>query len=132
MYRSPLELDIHAFDDLLDVPYLEDGVDPSVGLNCLGLVAEVYRRLGVDRSPFPMRGGGETVETYVDRVSRHGWRTVGKPYQAGDVLLMDSDRGKHVAVMVSPTEALHCSEDHGVARIRANRFQRVIGVYRCL
>ena len=62
MYRSPLELDLHAFDDLLDVPYLEDGVDPSVGLNCLGLVAEVYRRLGVDRSPFPLRGGGETVD----------------------------------------------------------------------
>jgi len=33
--------------DLLGVPYVERGRDPAIGLDCLGLVMEFYRRAGV-------------------------------------------------------------------------------------
>lgn len=35
-------------DDLLGIPFLDGGRDPRIGLDCWGLVLEIFRRYGID------------------------------------------------------------------------------------
>lgn len=37
-----------SFDDLVGIPFVEGGRDPAVGLDCLGIVLEGLRRLGIE------------------------------------------------------------------------------------
>lgn len=37
---------MNAWEDLIGVPYIEGGRDPSQGLDCMGLVLEVTARMG--------------------------------------------------------------------------------------
>lgn len=77
--------------DLLRVPFLEDGDDPAVGLDCWGQAREVCRRAGV---PFPDIGRSEAAR-YFELLPR--WSEV------GDLLASDptkKGRPSHVAVVV--------------------------------
>lgn len=112
--------------DLVGVPFRRGGFDPATGLDCLGLVLEVFRRAG--------------VPVHVDFDYSRGWRArvltafeehVGqfeavpaRLARSGDLVVMDDEPGEplHVGVMISRTDVIHSTKTAGVAVQRLARF----------
>ena len=101
------------FDDLIGVPYVEDGRDPGTGLDCYGLVLVIAERIG----------------------RRPEWREV--PFssrQAGDVLAL-SVLGVpgHTGVVIDAERMIHAARGKGVCVERYTGVawrRRVSGVFR--
>ena len=123
------------YSDLLGTPFKLYGRDKT-GIDCLGVVLEVYRRAG---TPFPdplevlpttpsldaMLSTGETSE----------WSQVVGGYRERDVVLFrDSAGSLHVGVLVTPSRILHATEAHGVVvsplRYKQQSIEKVYR-YRC-
>lgn len=104
--------------DLIGVPYLANGWDPAHGLSCWGCVHLVYRRHGIllPQDVF------HAARLFVPAT---------KPYHPLDVLYFTHRPliPDHLAVMISSSEYLHCSEaTGGVAKrsLYTNWTQRVL------
>ena len=92
------------WDDLLAVPWAEDGRDPAAGLDCFGLVVEVYRRLGVEL-PDP------ASPAFLSQ--RGGWEAITEPEPGCAVLMVHQGR-PHVGVYLGVGEVLHSTRLSGV------------------
>ena len=121
--------------DLLGVPYLSGGRDKA-GLDCLGLVLMVQRRMGYD-PPDPVRDYDARApgRLFVDHVGT-GWRRVLEP-EPGDAILVRLGAARwhnHVAVMISAHRALQVHAGAaGVAQVDVRPWiedRRVDGFYR--
>lgn len=65
------------FTDLLSVPYLNKGRDVDVGLDCYGLVKEVFRRYGIEIEEYDIdaRNAREISKT-IKNVNASHWEKV--------------------------------------------------------
>ena len=101
--------------DLLTVPYLENGDDPSIGLDCWGQACEVARRAGLS---FPVVGSRPSSEAAlhecaferVPRADRAGDVLAADPHALGFVShvssVVDAERG--LALSTSPRAGAFC------------------------
>ena len=124
-----------AFDDLIGIPFAYGGRSLA-GLDCWGLVVEVYRRLGI---------AVEDVAEYHDVLATAAnpvfetqrtaaWRQVGEPFEPHDVLLFSGGccgAATHCAIWIGDGQVLHTREKTGVIvspfRLLRSRF---LGAYR--
>ena len=125
---------IATFDDLLGVPYLHLGRDPREGLDCLGLVLEVQRRMGFTvADPVPTYGV-DPGRAFADNWAA-SWKHVDSP-EVGDAVLMQTPGRKwpnHVGVIVEPGRVMHTLAGVGVAvepLARLIHARRVVGFFR--
>lgn len=126
-------------EDLISSVYVPGGRDPATGLDCYGLLLEVFRRLGVglpdvaaDWSPtWADESPGDLV------AQLHApWSEVSRPYRAGDVVVIkwpSKDLPDHVGVLVDDrgTRMIHALLGTGTAVWKLSRVRQwVHGVYR--
>lgn len=117
------------WQDLLSVPFLADGDDPSVGLDCWGQAREIARRAGI---PFPDVGKRPTAEAALHAAA---FRRVMRWDEVGDVLVSDPlNRGyvTHVSTVVDIDQglALSTSERAGPFCWPIHRVHYELGVWR--
>jgi cell wall-associated NlpC family hydrolase len=100
--------------DLTGIPFLDRGRDYRVGLDCWGLVMEVYRRLGVKLPNYLINC--EDVDAINDTYQKEKllWIPTDKP-EFPDIIALRFNESKmnHVAVYIGNGEFLH-------ARSRSN------------
>ena len=53
------------FDDLLFVKYVKGGRNPQIGLDCYGLVKEVYHRIGIELPEYDSPESCEGIDDFV-------------------------------------------------------------------
>jgi cell wall-associated NlpC family hydrolase len=123
------------YSDLLGTPFVRHGRSKE-GIDCLGIVLEMYRRAGIDL-PDP-------VDTLPEEaLSDHGvisdamgeWEDVVGGYRELDVIVFRDSTGKiHVGVLVSLAKMIHATENNGVIvsplRYKQQSIQKVYR-YRC-
>ena len=113
--------------DLLGKPF-EDGARGPAAYDCVGLMLEVERRLGITLPPW----GSDPRE--LAGAMAH-WEKVTDP-QPGDAILMDAVDQRyrwHIGVVAGGGWMIHAREGVGVVRERHNSFpwhNRVRGFYR--
>lgn len=107
-----------SFDDLVGIPFVEGGRDPAVGLDCLGIVLEGLRRLGIE---------AEDPWSALKQEWHRGWRprdldvpvgwvraTPRAPLEAGDVLGHGQTQVvDHLALMLPAGLVLQSTQQHG-------------------
>lgn len=102
------------WEDLLAVPFLAGGDDPSVGLDCYGQAREINRRLG--RNLPDLGAIRPTPDASAEGVS--SLVRLEGPIEVGDLLLDDPERlgyPSHVTTVVRPGWGLSVSARHGRA-----------------
>jgi hypothetical protein len=106
----------------------EDGARGPAAYDCLGLMLEVERRLGVE-----LPAWASDVRELAGALAH--WEQVTDP-QPGDAILIDSDDPRwrfHIAVVESAGWMIHTRETTGAVRERYNSFpwqNRIRGFYR--
>jgi cell wall-associated NlpC family hydrolase len=77
------------YSDLLGTPFVWGGRSPQAGLDCWGLVVEVYRRLGCAVADVDDYSAlqAENVSPQIVDACAATWRRVEEPYEPYDVLL---------------------------------------------
>lgn len=125
------------YEDLLGAPYREGGRDKD-GLDCWGLVLEVFRRLG-HALPDPgvttadIEGG--RADPFAAYSASDDWERAMPPFQVFDVILFKPEGGGHVAshagVYVGERKILHATDTAGVCTQPLKFLQhRIFGAYR--
>lgn len=121
-------------EDLIGVPFAIGGRDPSIGLDCVGLLLEVYRRAGIIMPSVP-GGYGDTWGSdweIIREMERLGWSRITGTVQALDaVLVPDRDSGlpTHVGVLLDESRVLHAHRSCGVV-VTPLRALRVESIWR--
>lgn len=102
--------------DLVGAPYKVWGRDPETGIDCLGVVLELYRRLGIEL-PDP-RPGEESIREYM-RI----WEEVEEPDRLLDILRTRIGPEEVVWLNVGKGYAMGAESENGVhlQRIRTIR-----------
>lgn len=85
--------------DLLEAPYQFGGVDPALGIDCLGVALAVHRRLGLFRPTYPI--DRRTAENWL---LGPGWTPLGRDATAlrelGDVVVTEGGANAPLGVAV--------------------------------
>ena len=138
------------YADLLRAPYKEAGRDPKTGIDCLGVVWEVLRRIHgdevlhrFDRLPDSLAPDPEASALRAHLYSvRDDWITlsVGElcvtKCRVGDVVLQMIGKAHdtpHVSVVVwntQPVTLLTAHRGRGVVAVPAHAAQNIVAVYR--
>jgi cell wall-associated NlpC family hydrolase len=127
-----VELDLPI--EILRAPYVEGGRDPSVGLDCWGLVRIIYARSFAIDLPsyvgeYDVREKKET-EKLIFREASH-WTHVEYPFRGDIVLLRILGHPVHVGVFVDPDYMLHTRRGAGVRLESLRKWRpRIEGFYR--
>ena len=105
---------------LLGIPFVWGGRDPTTGLDCYGLVKEWYKRVhGIEledvetyEGPFP------DADPFASRQTPGAWQEVTDGFEFGDVLVFGPGNGQegtvHCGVLLARGKVLHTAECHGV------------------
>jgi len=103
-------------DDLLDVPYVNQGRDIETGLDCWGLAMVVCKRYGVDLPEYVI-----SAKEYakIDRERfRVPWEKIADPHQYNPPLLvvirMHPVYYNHIGVWIGGGRIIHTTEETGV------------------
>lgn len=97
--------------DLLSVPYIAGGRDPHVGLDCWGLLLELYHRAGVELPDYSGEIGEAAVERLWHDEIEERWVKVPAPEQELDMFLFGLWRQpRHVGVAIAPLKVLHTAD----------------------
>ena len=139
--RPKARLDPQYWADLIGLPFVTGGRDPSTGLDCAGVVQVVYQRMGVDKLPHhlfarPYSDAGESAETapildagrgHVERIERAEPGCMVGIRNESDM----PDVVNHVAVVVDRERILHAVPGHNVRLDRINsKLWKIEGYYR--
>lgn len=115
-----------AWRNLIGIQFAIRGMDKSAGLNCYGLVREVYRLLRIE---LPARGEGTLDETLVATEGKN-WKKVPDPVPYGVCLMRNEDGNYHLGVITPEMEILHSRVGMGVVLSRMNRYADfIVGYY---
>jgi len=81
--------------DLIGTPFRDGGRDQATGLDCWGLVMEVYRRMGITVPDYGVTVPSAWDGTRVDRAAQEAkttglWMPAARP-QPGDLIAMHTD-----------------------------------------
>lgn len=128
--------------DLIGVPFVDLGRDAAHGLDCWGLVMEVYRRMGVEVPDYgktvPSAYASDESDSQYRKADATGqWRKVEAP-EVGDLVAMSTDGRmpravNHFGVCVGDGKFIHTCLNHNceVSRLSAIEWrQRIRGYYR--
>jgi cell wall-associated NlpC family hydrolase len=106
-------------DDIIGVPWIEGGRDPSSGLDCLGVVLLVLERMGLPSfDPWAVwadawRRGWRQIEQAVP----DGWSRLsdGALLRPGDVVITQSEgHPTHVVIVVEDRRVVSAMKGRGV------------------
>ena len=139
----PETLQRSRIDDLIGLKFEEHGrFGRTEGIDCHGLVVEVYSRLGID-FPDPeegwreWKGGVDPITPRLRSLEEAGWKSVPiEEVREWDLLVLlweRQDAPDHLAVAMGEGLMLHAAQGAGVilSRIGASRrLGRVLSVYR--
>lgn len=103
------------YSDLLGTPFLRHGRSKE-GIDCLGIVLEMYRRAGIDvPDPLEHMPGDPLNEDIFADITQGSWREVVGGYRELDVIVFRDSQGRlHVGVLVTLSKMLHATENNGV------------------
>jgi len=122
------------YKDLIGVPFKEGG-RTTTGMDCYGLVVEIYRRMGrlID-DPQEYRYSGPKGEPIDLGAYTRLWREVRGAWQEGDVLLFEDGLFRpcmHCAVVLDGGRILHATDTCGVVTSPLRHYlNKVTKVYR--
>lgn len=124
-----------TYDDLLGVPYLEGG-RTKAGLDCWGLILELFRRKGVVIPDVFTPRNSDLAQALTagdpDWLAlMGGWRKVGEPAQ-GRIVGFLRPEGHHAGYLIEDRRVLHAVRGHGVIVTRLDRApwgQSIVGFY---
>jgi len=131
---------INDCKELVGTLFLHKGRDIKTGLDCFGLVLEVYRRNGIILAdPMPdydenwetRQNGNPILENYHLKWRR--LKTCEKP-DLLDIVLFGNKPSfpTHIGIVVDDDTVLHCGKGYGVVLNRLSRLGKVIHGYYCL
>ncbi len=110
--------------DLIGTPYIQNGRDPQVGLDCWGVCLEAMRRFGHKLPDFDQAiySALEVRDKFYQAVSRSEWVKLAEP-EPGCVVAMASDPDlpgaiTHVGVCIGRGRAIHTLTKHNCSIIR--------------
>lgn len=124
-------------DNLIGLPFVNSGRDPNVGLDCWGLVMEVFKRYGVDLPDFVVDAFAfRTIDTLIGEaaVSRT-WEEVYKPCD-GDAPLVVLMRMHpvlvtHAGVFIGNSKIIHTMENTNAVISKVGILgNHIVGYYR--
>lgn len=116
-------------DDLVLTDYKKFGWrSEDGGLDCLGVVLEVYRKLGGDFERFRT----EFFDSFADRSEVALWATLPSRFRRvelasrpGDVIACEFDGERHVAVFIGNGSCLHATEATGIYLMKYRVMRRL-------
>ncbi|MGE0109105.1 MAG: C40 family peptidase [Bdellovibrionales bacterium] len=124
---------IDAARSCIGTPFHHQGRQPSVGLDCIGLVVVSLKAVGVsvcDRQDYGVRPEGGAL---VAALEAHGARAVSE-ISAGDILLFRYDnQPQHVGIATSSSSLIHAFAPVGsVVETGIGDYwkRRLVGIYR--
>lgn len=107
----------HRAQALIDTAYLEGGIDPSVGLDCYGLVREAMAAEGVTLP----ETAAECLAVFGGLGRRLPASTLCRPM---DVIETVAEGRTHLLVAVDAIRAVHATRELGVAQVRIAALRR--------
>jgi cell wall-associated NlpC family hydrolase len=110
------------YEDLLSLRYLVDGRYGGAGIDCIGVVMEVYRRAGLGL-PDPAVAGGHVIAF----AALFEQLVTPATLDLYDLINIRRE-SNHVAVVVRPGLALSARERAGVYAVRVNNLKSISGV----
>ena len=117
-------------DDLLDIPYCNNGRDISSGLDCYGLAIEVSRRFGHNLYDVEdaMRSDRDFADCENQCVKKINVKKVDEPKNEGDIILIKDMNGinSHIGVYLGNGKFIHCNS-LGVHLDNVSRYKQFIG-----
>ena len=125
-------------DDLIGVPFANRGRDPKTGLDCYGLVKEVFRRYGYDIPEYDTHYHYDDMcrinELISGNIKNYPWRKLKEPKAPCLMAIrFGSPDGvvNHTAVYIGEDRFIHTREKIGVNidRISSPAWRRVIVGY---
>lgn len=123
-----------SFDDLIGVPFKKGGRTADEGLDCWGLVIEVFRRFGIIVPDYAdeLKNGTDLL-TFATK-QREYWETVPRNCEDRPLLTVirnDPKLYNHTGVVVPGNRMLHSIEKAGVVSHNWRKeVPRLGGVYR--
>lgn len=125
------------YEKYIGIPYVEDGRDPAVGLDCKGLLLVLLKDLGIDlpdicsESDWAKCGRNLFVEKYHENT----FEIEQSDLEPGDLIMVRgrSGVGDHVAVCVGDGQFIHSVFGVGVVKGRLSEKsvqRRMLGCYR--
>lgn len=123
------------YDDLFGTPFVDGGRDPRTGLDCYGLVLEVFRRHGLTLPDFTVScDDSPGIHAIVDAERACFRRCEGTPPVPSVVVikLLSDGLCNHTGVYVGDGEFLHIMRKRGVTRARLDDVvwrHRIEGIY---
>lgn len=130
--------DVNRFDYLMASPYRHMGRDPKEGLDCYGLVMQVYADLERPLPDYRYAEDGPEQGSFIAEHYHELWEKIpeGRGISPGDVLLMYMFEAapNHVGVYLGEAAGekwvLHMTKTGPVKERLRNLSRRVAGVYR--
>lgn len=122
------------YDDLIGIPFVRGGSDPSEGFDCLGLAIECFNRLGFDMNlpPFDYSVGWQNrAVCYLAKHSpRYFDRVEGETWEVGDLAVTrpTEDEPLHLGIVAEPDRVLHTRRDVGVHTVSTRAFRPLVRV----
>lgn len=124
-------------DDLVGVPFVNKGRDVAIGLDCWGLVMEVFRRYGVELPDFVVDAFAfKTIDVLIgEATTSQSWEEVYKPCD-GDVPLVVLMRIHpilitHAGVYIGNNKIIHTIGNTNTVISKVGLLgNRIVGYYR--
>lgn len=119
------------YEDLIGIPFVDGGRDLD-GLDCWGLVRELYRRQGIDVPDYHISAMAPSHIAGQMSHDKTGWNRVEKPKVGTMVLLRLSPEvwANHVGICIGDGRFIHAYRSTGVCIDRLRRWKsRIVGYY---
>lgn len=125
-------------NNLIGIPYANKGRDPSVGLDCWGLLREFYREyMGIDlpsyTDDYEDSCDSHSMAGAIDRYAPESWKQVTEPMFGDAVLMRINGFCSHVGVYLQNGQMLHTQAGHDsvIDRLDGIRWKnRIKGYFR--
>jgi probable lipoprotein NlpC len=122
---------MHA--DLLGTPFLDGGRNPGIGLDCWGLVREVYCRYGVNLPEYRISAMDAVKIGNQIAQDKPDWLEVYKPLPVPCLVVIRLACGSwanHVGVYIGSGQFIHAYKTTGVVIDRIKRWRSsIVGFY---
>ena len=129
--RSPMG-GCMEYRDLIGIPFRLHGRSPQDGLDCYGLVMEIYRRMGIELQDYDYDDSPRNTGTdlFEEHKTNDFVEVKGKPCE-GDVIVLGNGMGTHCGVFVRGGRVLHAKDNVGVVSESMRTLKPfIVGVHR--
>lgn len=125
MYKKPLVTSPRDWSDLIGTNYAIRGMDKGVGLNCYGLVREVYDKLNIS---LPIRDEEKLTKELIQTEGTN-WVKISEPIPYC-VALMRIHNRLHMGIITDEYKLLHSTPNTGVILSNLDKYEQyILGFY---